>query len=36
VLNVDGFGVLTVDAQAQEARLDDELLLKQFLGGSGQ
>ncbi len=33
VLNVDGFGVLTVDAAAQEARLDESLLRSQFLGG---
>ncbi len=33
VLNVDGFGVLTVDATAQEARLDEGLLRSQFLGG---
>ena len=33
VLNVDGFGVLTVDTTAQEARLDGALLRGQFLGG---
>ncbi len=33
VLNVDGFGVLTIDATAQEARLDETLLRSQFLGG---
>ena len=33
VLNVDGFGVLTVDATAQEARLDEALLRSQFLDG---
>ncbi len=33
VLNVDGFGVLTIDATAQEARLDETLLRSQFLDG---
>lgn len=33
VLNVDGFGVLTIDTTAQEARLDEALLRSQFLGG---
>lgn len=32
VLNVDGFGVLTVDNTAQEVRLDEQLLHTQFLG----
>lgn len=32
-LNVDGFGVLTIDANAQEARLDEALLVTQFLEG---
>ncbi len=32
LLNVDGFGVLAVDATAQEARLDEGLLRSQFLG----
>jgi hypothetical protein len=34
LLNVDGFGVLTVDQAAQEVRLDEQLLLDQFLGGA--
>lgn len=34
VLNVDGFGVLTIDATAQEARLDEGLLVTQFLSGN--
>ncbi len=34
VVNVDGFGVLTVDATAQEARLDETLLRSQFLDGA--
>jgi hypothetical protein len=35
LLNVDGFGVLTVDQTAQEARLDESLLLAQFsVGGT--
>jgi hypothetical protein len=34
VLNVDGYGVLTVDASAQEARLEVALLRTQFLGDS--
>ncbi|MEI6454637.1 MAG: BREX-2 system phosphatase PglZ, partial [Actinomycetes bacterium] len=33
LLNVDGFGVLAVDSAAQEARLDEQLLLDQFLDG---
>lgn len=33
VLNVDGFGVFTIDTTAQEARLDEALLRSQFLGG---
>lgn len=33
VLNVDGFGVLTVDPNAQEARLDEQLLIDQLLDG---
>jgi hypothetical protein len=33
LLNVDGFGVLAVDATAQEVRLDEPLLRSQFLGG---
>ncbi|MGY6502461.1 MAG: BREX-2 system phosphatase PglZ [Acidimicrobiales bacterium] len=33
ILNVDGFGVLTVDSAAQEARLDEQLLRSQFLEG---
>lgn len=32
LLNVDGYGVLTIDTSAQEARLDEELLRTQFLG----
>ena len=31
ILNVDGFGVLTVDNSAQEVRLSEELLIDQFL-----
>ena len=34
VLNVDGFGVLTVDPGAQEARLDEQLLIDQLLDGT--
>jgi hypothetical protein len=33
LLNVDGFGVLTVDTTAQEVRLDEPLLIAQFLEG---
>lgn len=33
LLNVDGFGVLDVDPTAQEARLDEQLLIDQFLDG---
>lgn len=35
LLNVDGYAVLTVDNSAEEARLDENLLLTQFLGGGG-
>jgi hypothetical protein len=35
VLNVDGFGVLTIDSSAQEVRLDEQLLHDQFLGDHG-
>jgi hypothetical protein len=31
LLNVDGYGVLTLDQNAQEARLDEQLLRTQFL-----
>jgi len=34
LLNVDGYGVITVDRSAQEIRLDEELLRTQFLGGA--
>ena len=34
VLNVDGYGVLAVDPSAQEARLNEQLLLTQFLEGA--
>jgi hypothetical protein len=34
LLNVDGFGVLTVDSTALEARLDQPLLVSQFSGPS--
>lgn len=33
LLNVEGYGVLTVDRTAQEARLDEALLRAQFLDG---
>lgn len=33
LLNVDGYGVITVDRSAQEVRLDEDLLSAQFLGG---
>jgi hypothetical protein len=32
LLNVDGYGVVTVDRSAQEVRLDEDLLGTQFLG----
>ncbi|MEZ5252541.1 MAG: BREX-2 system phosphatase PglZ [Microthrixaceae bacterium] len=34
LLNVDGFGVLTVDTTAREVRLDENLLRSQFLQGA--
>ena len=34
LLNVDGYGVITVDRNAQELRLDEDLLRTQFLGGN--
>ncbi len=34
LLNVDGYGVITVDRNGQEVRLDEELLRTQFLGGA--
>lgn len=32
ILNVDGFGVVSIDSSAQEIRLDENLLRTQFLG----
>lgn len=34
LLNVDGYGIVTVDRTAQEVRLDEPLLHTQFLGGT--
>ena len=34
LLNVDGYGVITVDRNAQELHLDEDLLRTQFLGGN--
>lgn len=34
VLNVDGYGVLEVDQPGQEVRLNEQLLVEQFLGGA--
>jgi len=36
LLNVDGYGVLVIDNQAREVRLDEALLRAQFLGGGSQ
>ncbi len=36
LLNVDGYGVITVDRSAQELRLDEALLRSQFLPGESE